>query len=214
MTSFIRLSKFFFGVISLCATSFLFSNIVLAQQDEGTKPIGHIELSDPADLTKQQAEDIYLSVLPDIRDIFAHSDIGTAVNFTSWKRYNTAPYISATHGARYVNNYANKIAGEYGALKKGEVYPKGTVLAKDSFSVTSDRNVYPGALFLMEKMDKGFNKESGDWRYTMVLPDGSVFGITKGENAENVGFCIGCHAAKKSADHIFFVPEEYRVKAN
>jgi Cytochrome P460 len=196
------------AVFSIMTAAAFFSNSQ-AQQNTETKPKGHIELSDPADLTKQQAENIYVSVLPIINDIFAMSDIGSAVRFTSWKRYNTAPYISATHGARYVSNYANSVASGYGQLKRGETYPKGAILAKDSFSVTSDRKVYPGALFLMEKMAKGFNKPSGDWKYTMVLPDGSVFGATNGENSENVEFCIGCHAAKASLDHIFFVPEEY-----
>ncbi|USG60037.1 cytochrome P460 family protein [Sneathiella marina] len=182
---------------------------VYAQQDTDIKPIGHIELSNPADLTKQQAEQIYLSVLPDIKAIFAMSDIGTAAKYTSWKRYNNAPYISATHGARYVDNYANEIAKDYGQLKPGETYPIGSILAKDSFSVTSDRSIFPGALFLMEKMGEGFNKPSGNWKYTMVLPDGSVFGTTNGENSENVEFCIGCHAAKAALDHIFFVPKGY-----
>lgn len=180
-----------------------------AQQDLDIKPVGHIELSNPADLTKQQAEQIYLSVLPEIKAIFAMSDIGAATKYTSWKRYNNAPYISATHGARYVDNYANEIAKDYGQLKRGETYPKGSILAKDSFSVTSDQSIFPGALFLMEKMSEGFNKPSGDWKYTMVLPDGSVFGTTNGENSENVEFCIGCHAAKAALDHIFFVPEAY-----
>ncbi|MEH6545543.1 MAG: cytochrome P460 family protein [Sneathiella sp.] len=173
------------------------------------KPIGHIELSNPADLTKQQAEQIYLSVLPEIKAIFAMSDIGAATKYTSWKRYNNAPYISATHGARYVDNYANEIAKDYGKLKRGETYPKGSILAKDSFSVTSDQSIFPGALFLMEKMGKGFNKPSGDWKYTMVLPDGSVFGTTNGENSDIVEFCIGCHAAKATLDHIFYVPKGY-----
>lgn len=181
----------------------------LAQQDVEVKPIGHIELSNPADLTKQQAEQIYLSVLPEIKAIFAMSDIVAATKYTSWKRYNNAPYISATHGARYVDNYANGIAKNYGQLTQGETYPEGSILAKDSFSVTSNQSIFPGALFLMEKMRAGFNKASGNWRYTMVLPDGSVFGTTHGENSENVEFCIGCHAAKATLDHIFYVPTGY-----
>ncbi len=182
-----------------------------AQEEGDTKPVGHIELADPANLTNDQAQEIYASVLPQIRKIFEDSDIGSARNYTRWKKYNSTPYISATHGARYVDNYANKIAADYGKLKKGETYPVGSILAKDSFSVTSDSQVYPGALFLMEKMTRGFNKPSGDWRYTMVLPDGSVFGMTNGENSENVEFCIGCHAAKASFDHIFFIPEDHRA---
>ncbi|PHQ70131.1 MAG: hypothetical protein COB93_06235 [Sneathiella sp.] len=213
MTSFTLRTKNSLIATYLCLFCAFLPGAVQAQADTGDKPIGHIELSDPANLTKQQAEKIYQTVLPDIRAIFAQSDIGAAAKYTSWQRYNKAPYISATHGARYVNNYANMIAHDYGSLKKGETYPEGSILAKGSFSVTSDRHVYPGALFLMEKMNSGFNGKSGDWRYTMVLPDGSIFGMTKGENAENVEFCIACHAAKKSLDHIFFVPDDYRVDA-
>ncbi|MCR9212673.1 MAG: cytochrome P460 family protein [Proteobacteria bacterium] len=199
--------------LCLCFLAFVLSPTLTSAQEEGdTKPVGHIELADPADLTNEQAQEIYVSVLPQIRKIFEESDIGAAQNYTRWKKYNSTPYISATHGARYVDNYANNIAAEYGKLKKGETYPVGSILAKDSFSVTSDSQVYPGALFLMEKMAKGFNKPSGDWRYTMVLPDGSVFGMTNGENSENVEFCIGCHAAKASFDHIFFIPDDHQAK--
>ena len=43
-------------------------------------------------------------------------------------------------------------------------------------------------------MAPGFAAETGDWRYTMVMPDGSVFGTTKGEGSERVEFCGSCHA--------------------
>ena len=62
----------------------------------------------------------------------------------------------------------------------------------------------------MEKMAKGFDPESGDWRYTMIMPDGSVFGTTNGENGDKVAYCIGCHAAVADNDHLFFVPDEFR----
>jgi len=72
--------------------------------------------------------------------------------------------------------------------------------------------VAPGPLFLMEKMPAGFNYVSGDWRYTMIMPDGRIFGVTKGENAERVEYCITCHLAREDNDHLFFVPEAFRVK--
>ena len=55
-----------------------------------------------------------------------------------------------------------------------------------------------------------FNYVSGDWRYTMVMPDGSLYGTTKGDGAERVEFCIGCHLARETQDHLFLVPEAYR----
>jgi hypothetical protein len=64
----------------------------------------------------------------------------------------------------------------------------------------------------MEKMNAGFNAESGDWRYTMIMPNGAVFGTTKGAGADKVAFCIGCHiSVAPDADSMMFLPEEYRV---
>ncbi|MFQ5745262.1 MAG: hypothetical protein ACE5HV_17025, partial [Acidobacteriota bacterium] len=67
----------------------------------------------------------------------------------------------------------------------------------------------PGPLFLMEKMPAGFSPETGDWRYTMIMPNGSVFGATKGRNADKVQFCADCHGASDN-DSMFFLPTEYR----
>ena len=68
-------------------------------------------------------------------------------------------------------------------------------------------DVLTGGLGLMEKMAPGFNPQSRDWRYTMVLSDGTIFGTTKGENAQRVEFCIECHqAAGDENDHLFFIP--------
>jgi hypothetical protein len=65
----------------------------------------------------------------------------------------------------------------------------------------------------MEKMGNGFNRESGNWKYTMVMPDGSVFGITKARNDAGMKFCTECHAAVgDNQDHMFFLPSELRVK--
>ena len=78
--------------------------------------------------------------------------------------------------------------------------------------MTDRADVLSGSLALMEKMAPGFNPEGRDWRYTMILPDGTLFGTTKGENAERVEFCMDCHiAAGEDQDHLFFVPEAYRT---
>ena len=73
-----------------------------------------------------------------------------------------------------------------------------------------DGRAKPGALYLMEKMPDGFNYVSGNWRYMMILPDGSIFGTTKGEGAERVEFCISCHLAVAHQDHLFFLPKKFR----
>ena len=84
-------------------------------------------------------------------------------------------------------------------------------MAKDSFEETDQGDVFTGPLTLMEKMQPGFNPESRDWRYTMIMADGSLFGSTNGEGSERVEYCAECHlAAGPEQDHLFFVPKAYR----
>ncbi|MDE0994235.1 MAG: hypothetical protein OSA23_13825 [Rhodospirillales bacterium] len=52
-------------------------------------------------------------------------------------------------------------------------------------------------------MQAGFSKASGDWRYTMIAPNG------KG-NA-TVTFCIECHMSADDNYLMMFLPEELRV---
>ena len=48
-------------------------------------------------------------------------------------------------------------------------------------------------LFLMEKMPAGFSYVTGDWRYIMIMPDGSLFGETRGDGAVTLedAYCFG-----------------------
>ena len=83
----------------------------------------------------------------------------------------------------------------------------------DHYEVTKRGVVFSGPLFVMEKMPPSFNLASRDWRYTMVMPDGSLFGATHGEGTERVEFCVTCHKlAGHKQDHLFYVPEKYRVR--
>ena len=76
---------------------------------------------------------------------------------------------------------------------------------------TADGDIAPGPIFVMEKMAAGFNYVSGDWRYSVIGPEGEVWGTTNGAGAERVEFCIGCHLAREKYDHLYFVPKKFRV---
>ena len=39
-----------------------------------------------------------------------------------------------------------------------------------------------------------------------------LLGTTNGKDSDKVEFCIACHAAAEDADHLMFLPEEYRKK--
>jgi hypothetical protein len=178
-----------------------------------TRPTRHFRVPNPAQLPDVEALSIYDRIRDDMVAAYRLSRNPIAGRFYKWRRYNSAPYRSAAHGERYINNYANAAAADdYGRSDAGSM-PPGAVLAKDSFTVTGQGDVFTGPLFIMEKMPAGFSEPTRDWRYTMIMPDGSLLGSTKGEGAKRVEFCAACHAtAGDDNDQLFFVPEKYRIQ--
>lgn len=182
----------------------------IKQAEDPSGPRRHFRLKNPARLTAEDAERLYDELKSDMATRYELSRQPGVANYQTWKRYNRVPYLSVSHGNRYLNNYGNPAAQAYGRYEQSGTLPVGSILAKDSITVSKDGKAMPGALFLMEKMQDGFNYVSGDWRYTMIMPDGSLFGTTNGEGTERVKFCISCHLAVEQQDHLFFIPEEYR----
>jgi hypothetical protein len=183
-----------------------------AQESDALRPTGHFQIENPASLGDADALAIYQRILSGMVEGYALSKLENAGGYARWRRYNKTPYRSAQHGERFVSNYANATAAAYGRYERAGALPVGSVIAKDSFTVTEKGDVFSGALFVMEKMDAGFNPESRDWRYSMIMPDGSLFGMTKGDGDDRVRFCITCHrAAGDAQDHLFFLPEAQRI---
>lgn len=177
---------------------------------DGHGEAAHIAVENPAELSPADAEKIYAGLKQSMAENYALSRMDLVDNYLSWKRYNSAPYLSATHGQRFVSNYANDAGSAYGALKDGERYPVGTVLAKDSITVTDEGKTFPGALFVMEKLAAGASPDTADWRYVMIIPDGSLYGDTQGDETEQVQYCHSCHKAKAKQDFVFFIPDAFR----
>ena len=175
-------------------------------------PRRHFRLRNPADLPPVQAENIYQIASPSLEKGYKISGHPTASEYRDWARFSTAPYLSATHGNKYINNFANDTARAYERFEDAGEMPVGSVIVKDSFSVTASHEILLGPLFLMEKMPAGFNEVSGDWKYTQIQPDGTVLGETNGEGSDAVRYCICCHAAVEEQDNLFYVPRRYRKK--
>ncbi|MCH7487635.1 MAG: hypothetical protein IIC04_11685 [Proteobacteria bacterium] len=215
-----------------------------------------------AKLTDAAAAAAYQGIKKALRAGYAKSGHPVATAYFQWRRYNKTPYVSETHGGRFVNNYANEVAKAYGKFEKAGVMPVGSVLAKDSFLVASGNPcaanpcaaqpcaaqpcaaqpcaanpcaaqpcaanpcaanpcaaqpcagqaaVQPGPLFIMEKMEAGFSPGTDDWRYSMIMPNGAIYGVTGRPNAAKVDFCAECHGSiSEEQDSLFFLPEEYR----
>ena len=182
-------------------------------EPEESTPTRHFRVDRPADLSHAAALTVYLRILDEMVSGYRLSGLPGAADYRTWRRYNKTPYRSATHGERYVNNYGNMAGKPYGRFEEAGTMRVGTVLAKDSFAVTNRGDFFPGPLFLMEKMAPGFNAETRDWRDSMIMPDGSLFGVTGSEGSKRVEFCVTCHkAAGDDNDHLFFVPKEHRAK--
>jgi hypothetical protein len=145
---------------------------------------------------------------------YAKSGLDTAEHYQDWKRFSRVAYQSATHGGRFVQNYANARAKSYGMYEDAGAMAVGAIMAKDSFSVSGNGQVGAGPFFVMEKMSAGFNEKSGNWRYTLIMPDGNVFGTTNGKGSDNVAFCYECHMGVAEQDSLFFLPDEFRVSGN
>ena len=196
----------------LAACAFLLCSPLGLSAQEGLVQEEHFSVEKPAELTPAEAEGIYRRIVDDMIDAYVLSRDPSAIAYRRWRRFNSAPYPSATHGSRYVSNYGNALARAYRRPDIAGTFPEGAILVKDSFAVTDQGDVFLGPLFLMEKMAPGFDPESRDWRYSMIMPDGSFFGITDGDNAESVRFCITCHeTAGDENDHLFYVPEAFRA---
>ena len=166
-----------------------------------------------AELTAAEARKAYDCLVEDLVAGYSKSGLTVASHYKDWKNYSSQPYVSDTHGGRYVNNYGNTSAGNYGKYEAAGRMAVGALLAKDSFVAKADGKLAAGPLFLMEKMPAGFNKASGNWRYTMVLPNGQVFGTTNGAGSAKMNFCYECHmAVAEEQDSLMFLPDEYRVR--
>ncbi len=174
-------------------------------------PRRHFRLRNPARLPPLQAERIYRIASQSMRIGYATAGMTAIDGYQNWTRYNASPYLSSTHGNHYVNNYANARAEKYGLFENAGRFPVGSIIAKDSFAVTQSGLIVLGSVFIMEKMSAGFNYVSGDWRYTMIRPDGRILGTTGGKNSDRVQYCATCHLFRAKQDHLYFIPKKFRV---
>lgn len=154
-------------------------------------------------ISDAEAEQIYSRLKDAMRERYALARIELAENYQTWHRYNDAPYLSKAHGNRYLNNFANTDRFDFASPRAGAEYPVGTVIAKDSFTVTQSGKVFPGSLFIMEKLPGGRNPETADWRYVAIHPDGSMEGDTIGDMPDGVKYCHQCHQHRAEFDYLF-----------
>ncbi len=127
-------------------------------------------------------------------------DAGIPVGFeSSFAKMNLARFVSNGHAAgRWdVDVYANEAAKAPFLAERGEV-PAGAKLIK----VHRERAGAGGRgpVMMMEKREKGYDPEHGDWRYVVVTASGE---LVKDGPIEG---CSGCHDDAPH-DHLFRMRE-------
>ncbi len=166
--------------------------------------------AEAVDLTEEQARAAYECLLPEMIEAYGESGVEAATSYDGWPRFSTVAYQSATHGMRYVQNYAapGEAAEAYGRYEEVDRMPTGAVLAKDSFVAHPDGKLQIGPLFLMERLEDGASPNTADWEYATVMPGGAV---DRSEGTQQ--FCADCHAAvAETQDSLFFLPSDLRVQ--
>ena len=163
------------------------------------------------EISNAEAQAVYNCLKPEMVHAYSKAGVSQVSGYTKWVNVAATPYPSGTHGGRFVNNYTDAHGDyRYKKFEKAGVMPQGSTLAKDSFVVRPDGRVSVGPLFVMEKMGKGWRKSTGDWRYTMIMPNGKVAGQT-GTKGMNMKFCAECHSSvAPEQDNVMFLPEEFR----
>ena len=187
---------------------------VALAQSSGAPSLEHPRIANSASLSGARAEEVYQAIRGQISGNYAGSGDPVTLSYQTWKRYNKTPYRSKNHGERFVNHYANDKAAGYGKFENLKPLPVGSIIIKDSVTVTRTGAVMTGPLFMMEKMSSGFSPGDDDWRYLMLRPNGSLVGMTGGPEGSKMQFCADCHkGAGPEHDFLFFMPNEARIPA-
>lgn len=139
---------------------------------------------DGDDLLFEEAQVVYDCIKDDLHAGYMTGNkrwipIGYVADYRSWTPANTLPANPGFHGGRFLLTWINDVGAE-AYLKFAEEnveIPAGTVIAKESFSVTVAGKVKPGPLFIMEKRAAGTSPETGDWYYMAVAPNGTPMAV-------------------------------------
>lgn len=104
---------------------------------------------------------------------------------TTFTKVNKARMMSQGHapGRWEVDVYANEAAAKALATRAREV-PVGAIVVEEHFEKTDKA---AGPVMVMEKRDKGYSTDHGDWRFAVV---GSQGQLVKDGVVES---CAGCH---------------------
>ena len=164
------------------------------------------------DMTHDDAQAVYDCLAGAMQDGYLEGDKrwiprAFVAEYRNWTAASTLPADPGVHGGRFLFTWVNgtgaaeyvRFADERGAM------PAGTVIAKESFTVSEDGKAKPGPLFLMQKTAQGISPRTNDWYYMAVQPNGTPMAV-------NVfTACNECHSAYSDSDYLGYPEEDVRA---
>lgn len=104
---------------------------------------------------------------PDLSKYAKFGPLEIGSDWQSYTKMNTTPVESGDHGERFVDTYVNEVGLAAYKDEEAEI-PVGTVVVKTSLERDGDKpSDYPGPIFVMKKMEAGFDAPNGDWYYAI-----------------------------------------------
>ena len=76
-------------------------------------------------LTAAEASSVYNCLRGEMKTAYGKSGNKYAGAYAKWTVFSKQPYVSGTHGGRFVSNYANAAGKAYGKYEKSGKMPKG-----------------------------------------------------------------------------------------
>lgn len=135
------------------------------------------------DLSPVEAERAFACIEPYLIDAYQGSGHALATLWREWERLDEAPFlVRDAFGLRWLAAFGNGRARGEAPFEpfRDREFLVGEAVALPSFTVEEDGTVLPGALFLVEKMPRGFSGPYGNWRFTEIPVDAAPADVTAG----------------------------------
>lgn len=163
------------------------------------------------DYEQAEVDALYQCVTDTLATGYAAEGDAIGSVYRTWQVTATGPAAPGAHSNRFLLTFANDVGYDtYVQYGFGDDFsmPVGSILAKESYSLTKDGAPRPGPLFIMTKVAGGGEAEEfGNWVYSAVRPNGKEMGVQQ-------GFCHGCHEAFADQDSMGYPDRDVRFETN
>ena len=108
-------------------------------------------------------------------------------------------FEASIHGdGRYLQDWANELAGQGLAMQGEPEFPAGAVIVKEKYAGPQTAPADLVAIAMMIKRAAGFDPAHGDWDYAYYEP---ALGVV--QTAEQTAYCAQCHSAAAATDYVY-----------